>query len=240
MKARTIVALATPAIGLAFLQLMACLWTPAAGVACGALLPLLFLGILRFFEIEAEQPWLRIGLPAISSAAGVLVVFAGSAGTPPYLWFAPLLAALVAAAVVMLERQRSSVCGLCNRRIGRGVAFACPRCGLLVCERQCWDFEHCRCRLCEQNRVPILPPDGRWWDRHLGARAPYGRCQICMATAADADLRPCGRCGRPQCRSCWDYANGQCSRCRWLAEDLPPQLREYMAPAAADPSAIGK
>lgn len=238
MKVRSIVALVTPTIGLAFLQLLACLWAPAAGVVCGAALPLAFAALLHLFGVEVKQTWLRMGLPALASAAGVLAVFAGSTSTPLYLWCAPVLAALVAAAIVLVDRRRSAVCALCNRRISGGLAFVCPRCGLLVCERQCWDFNHCRCRLCEQNRVPVLPIDGRWWDRHFGTRSPYGRCQVCMATAGDADLRPCGRCGRTQCRACWDYVNGQCSRCQWLADDLPPQLREYMAPAAAARTAI--
>jgi len=232
MKPRAFIVVATPCVGLAFLQLLAGLGVPAVGIGCGALLPLLLFGLLHFFEVEMEQPWLKIALPAGSSAAGVLVDFLG--GANPYLWLAPLAAALVAGAVVLVQSLRSRRCALCNKFIGNGVAFACPRCGLLVCERQCWDFEHCRCRLCEQNRVPMLPPDARWWDRHFGARAQYGRCQLCMATTADADLRVCGHCGRPQCRPCWDYANGQCSRCHWLAEDLPPQLRAYMAPAAKE------
>jgi hypothetical protein len=55
-----------------------------------------------------------------------------------------------------------------------------------------------------------------------------GRCQICMATPDKADLRCCGHCGRPQCRDCWDQANGQCSRCHWTIPDLPENLRPYM------------
>jgi hypothetical protein len=59
----------------------------------------------------------------------------------------------------------------------------------------------------------------------------HGRCQICLTTSDQVDLRACGRCGRSQCRECWDYANGQCSRCNWIMDELPETLRPYMLKA---------
>jgi len=228
MKLRTVAVLAAPTFALVFLQLIAGIWAAEFGVFCGILISLIALGLFRFFEVEFPRPWWPVALPPAMSLLGVIIIFASStSATPLYLLFAPVLSALTSLAIYMIANRSSRRCALCNRRIGGGVAFSCPRCGLLVCEQNCWDFGHCRCRLCEQNRVPILTSDGRWWDKHFGARSQYGRCQLCMATAAEADLRMCGKCGRPQCRHCWDYANGQCSRCHWTVEDLPETLREF-------------
>jgi len=135
---------------------------------------------------------------------------------------------VVTGMVVLARRSGGRRCSLCNRRLGE-VALDCPRCRMVVCDQGCWVFEHCRCRLCEDNRVPVLPPDGRWWDQRFGLRMRQGRCLLCLAEAADADLRACGHCGRAQCRPCWDAGNGQCSRCKWIVEGLPEALRVYMS-----------
>jgi hypothetical protein len=78
-----------------------------------------------------------------------------------------------------------------------------------------------------------LPVDDRWWDKHTGPRATFGRCQVCMSAAGEVDLRPCRRCLRPQCRRCWDEMNGQCTRCKWIIEDLPASLKPYVAAGPA-------
>jgi len=228
MKPRTLAILAAPTLGLIFLQLVVALTVPLAGLFCGILISLVAFGLFRFFEVEFTSPWWPAVLPAAMSLLGIVILFASRSGAPLYLWFAPLLAALTSGAIAVIRNLDSRRCSLCNRRIGGDVAFTCPRCGMLVCESKCWDFERCRCRLCEQNRVPILPSELRWWDRHFGARSPLGRCQVCAATAQAADLRVCAKCGRPQCRSCWDYTNGQCSRCQWIVADLPAPLKEYV------------
>jgi hypothetical protein len=54
-----------------------------------------------------------------------------------------------------------------------------------------------------------------------------------MTVAEETDLRVCGKCGRPQCRDCWDFSNGQCGRCHWIVEDLPEALRPYVVAAPA-------
>jgi len=228
MKPRTLAILAAPILGLIFLQLVLGLTLPLAGLFTGILIALISLGLFRFFEVEFTRPWWPVALPAAMSLLGIVILFVSTSGSPLYLWFAPLLAALTSGAIVLVQNLDRRRCSLCNRRIGGDVAFTCPRCGMLVCERECWDFERCRCRLCEQNRVPILPTEGRWWDRHFGARSPLGRCQVCAATAQDADLRVCAHCGRPQCRGCWDYTNGQCAHCQWVVADLPAPLQEYV------------
>jgi hypothetical protein len=159
---------------------------------------------------------------------GVALVYFAMPAQEIYLWFAPLLALAFSGILVAAQRVGSKLCGLCGRRLRGHVAFECPRCGLTVCDHTCWVFELSRCKLCEQNRVPIFLQDGRWWDRQLGPKVKYGRCQLCQSPAEEVDLRPCRKCGRTQCRACWDAANGQCSRCRWTIEDLPDSLRRYV------------
>jgi hypothetical protein len=226
MKTKGLPSILACSFFLALVQLLAAFFGPYVGTTCGLLLPFLALGMLRFFQVELQQVWAAIILPTAASAVGISVVFFSQANPASILWLAPLLACAVAAAIVGVQRLQSRRCGLCNRRLGRGVTFICPRCELVVCD-SCWVFERTRCQLCEQNHVPIFSPDGRWWDRELGPRTPHGRCQLCMRPAEEADLRACRHCGRPQCRECWDTANGQCSRCQWTIEDLPEALQVY-------------
>jgi len=228
MKTRTIASLVACSFLLAMLQLVALLIGLVVGVVCGAVLAILSVLLLKFFQIELPQEWARILLPTGSSLLAVAIVLFAMPGEELYVWFACLLALAVSGTLVAVQHFGSKRCGLCGRRIRGRVAFACPRCGLTVCDHTCWVFEASRCRLCEQNRVPIFSPDGRWWDRQLGPRTEHGRCQLCQVPAQEADLRPCRKCGRPQCRECWDSANGQCSRCQWTIEDLPDSLRPYI------------
>jgi hypothetical protein len=227
-NARTIVVLLASSFLQVLMQFLGGLEGRAIGLICGGLVGIVLFGLAAFFQIELPGMWVEILLPIGASVLGIALVFLGQPGASPQLWLAPLLAGLVSATVVGVRRARSKRCGLCNRRLGSTVAFACPRCGLLVCDQTCWVFEFSRCRLCEQNRVPVFPADGRWWDRQLGPRSQQGRCQLCMTPAGETDLRNCRKCGRPQCRECWDLANGQCNRCQWTVEDLPEALRVYV------------
>src|SRR5262249_20589858 len=108
--------------------------------------------------------------------------------------------------------------------------FDCPRCGKLVCEQGCWNFESCRCRECEESNVPLLRAERSWWDRQTGPRVRQGRCQLCLTQAEKTDLRTCRRCGRLYCRSCWDVANGQCRSCLWTIPGIPDRARKYLIP----------
>lgn len=202
-------------------------------VIAGAISAALFSMLLRFFDVDLPRNWLRVVFSAGASAAGVGSGFA-SGNRALEAWWAPAAAALVALIWWSVSSGMGQRCHLCNRWLRRRVvSFECPRCGFVVCE-QCWEFDHLRCRLCEQNHVPAFSPDARWWDQHMGARVNHGRCQICLTTSDKVDLRGCGRCGRTQCRECWDTLNGQCSRCNWVIDDLPEALRPYMLKAPTD------
>jgi hypothetical protein len=213
---------------LVLLQLIAFLLGLAAGLVCGLCLPVFALILLRFFQAELPEAWVKVLLPAASSSLAAALIFFVRERQAPLMWLAPLLSLALSLAIAGTVRWRSRRCGLCDRRLEHSAGFACPRCGLLVCDTSCWVFERSRCRLCEQNRVPVFTPEGRWWDRQFGPRSEHGRCQLCMISAQEADLRACKKCGRPQCRDCWDSANGQCNRCQWTVEDLPESLRAYM------------
>jgi len=231
MKTRALASILACCFFLVLLQLLAAFIGPWVGMLTGAALALVSLGILKFFQIEVEQIWLAAVIPVGACLIGVALVFFTRGGVATQLWLAPLLACVVALAIVGIQRMNSRKCHLCNRRIS-DVSFACPRCSFTVCDA-CWVFERVRCKLCEQQKVPIFPPEGRWWDKQLGPRTAHGRCQLCMTPAEETDLRPCRNCGRPQCRECWDTANGQCSRCQWTIEDLPGALKFYMPSADA-------
>jgi len=202
----------------------------------GGISAAVFFLLMGFFEVELPQSWQRVIVASAASLAGVAAGFL-SGNREPMVWWAVAAAGTVALVWWLVGSGLGQRCHLCNRWLRRSVvSFECPRCGFVVCE-QCWDFDHVRCRLCKQNHVPAFSPDARWWDQHLGARAAYGRCQICLTTGDLVDLRSCGRCGRQQCRECWDNANGECSRCHWLVDDLPATLRPYMlkAPVTSSP-----
>jgi hypothetical protein len=237
MNARTITTLIASAFLLTLLELVAALANTWVALVCALLLAPLAFGIFRFFEVEIANPWIEFLAPCATSLMGSVIVYLGVRSDPPLL-LAPLATAAAGGLIMGIRKMGSQRCSLCNRRIAGGVAFTCPRCGLLVCEQHCWSFEHCRCRLCEENRVPVFTPDGRWWDKQFGPRTTYGKCQLCLASAADADLRPCGKCGRPQCRECWDFCNGQCSRCHWMIEDVPEALRPFLMEPPPSPRSL--
>jgi hypothetical protein len=212
-----------------FVQFVSILGGLAWAITGGALSAAIFLLLTVFFELDFPLPWLQYILPVAASLTATLIALIGGVITDPLQWWAAAAAGAVSCSWLVYQTQSRRRCALCDRRLGSSaLAFECPRCALEVCADACWDSSHLRCRLCEQNHVSILPPEPRWWDRQLGARVSQGRCQMCMATSDKADLRCCGHCGRPQCRDCWDQANGQCSRCHWTIPDLPENLRPYM------------
>ncbi|HLH04797.1 MAG TPA: hypothetical protein VKX25_18670 [Bryobacteraceae bacterium] len=209
------------------LQLIALLLGLPAAIICGALLPPLSQFVFGLIDIQFRAWWPLLLQSAGASLGGVLLGWA-TLGLRWPLLFAPLAACVSAGVLLFMRRWQAEQCALCKHRLIGEIAFECPRCGLRVCERQCWNFMGCRCRMCEEHRVPIFTEDSRWWDRNFGARSSFGKCQLCQESAANADLRLCGNCGRPQCRDCWDSQNGICSRCQWTVPELPERLRDFL------------
>lgn len=182
--------------------------------------------LARIFYLQLKRWWSLPLFLAISSAVAISIAYF----IHPFPWWlgsTPALAFVTSTGAGALARMTQNRCGLCHKRLGpHEVTFTCPRCELVVCDENCWSFEHRRCRLCEENGVPILPSMSQWWDRQLGPRATQGRCQVCMASPEKADLRICSHCRRPQCRECWDQTNGECGRCGWTLPELPESLKE--------------
>ena len=180
------------------------------------------------FDLPHLHVWSVAAIFAATMLAGTLVLQAGF-GNEFWRWPAPLLAGCASAATLALQTRDRIRCTLCNRRLKlQAVTFRCPRCAMLVCDERCWDFEQRRCEMCLENRVPVLPMQDSWWNRITGPRATHGRCQICMASAEQSDLRPCAKCRRLQCRECWDFSNGECVRCGAALPELPTSLREIV------------
>jgi hypothetical protein len=199
-----------------FVQLLA--------AVAGGFLALLLLG---FFEVDYGWQGAAI-VVAIASMAGAAVSFA-TGGEAWVIAAGPILAAVAAGGTVWVRTQSStSKCPLCGGPMRAEVSFDCPRCNLHVCDG-CWRFESLRCRLCDDNKVPVFPADPRWWRDLFGDAVNRGRCQLCLAEPDKERLYACPRCSRPQCRSCWDHSNGRCQRCGWIIEDLPPALASYVA-----------
>ena len=222
------------------LATLACIAGLPVAFLSAAVWPIVFLGIMHFFEVDLGKLWLKAALPAFAIASGTAVDFFAGLGTfHPLMWLCAPLTAAITAAILLIATARRKRCSLCNTNLGGDVSFACPRCGLVVCERKCWNFEHSRCALCEQNHVPVLPMEGRWWDQRLGPRSGHGQCQLCKTAAGEADLRACGKCGRPHCRDCWDFSNGQCTRCGWVIPDLPESLKPFMPDQSQQESQTG-
>jgi hypothetical protein len=230
MKVRTALTVATLGFLIAVLQLVGVLAGLTVACVVAAALGFSFVFLTRVFDLDVKRRWPLVLVPSIACLLAVSITVVAR-GTDTLVFVAPVIAAVCCAAVLWMQRSRARRCELCNGRLGRGVAFTCPRCGLLVCEQKCWDFDLTRCRLCAENKVPIFPPERKWWDQRFSARLSQGRCQICMATAEDSDLRACRNCGRPQCRECWDFSNGRCSRCGYVAQDIPESLRALLVDA---------
>jgi hypothetical protein len=181
------------------------------------------------FDLPASRPWLP---PLLLAAVVLLASVVLELGFKPDSaeWLAFVAAGLGSGVAVMLRLRNRARCNLCNCRLAsQALRFRCPRCSQQVCEETCWNFEHRRCALCLEQRVPVLPMESAWWTRVAGPRAVQGRCQVCQAAADQADLRACPRCRRPQCRDCWDFRNGECARCGAALPELPASLGEIVA-----------
>jgi hypothetical protein len=234
MNARYISVLIAATLFLAVIQFVAALAGAAAGLVAGLLVGLAAIPLLSLVDAEPVSYWIAPVAAFAASCTGVAIRLVASAPEElQLLLLAPLVAGGAAAAVRTFREAASRKCRLCNQRLGRAITFVCPRCGLEVCESRCWEFDGLRCRLCAQNEVPLFPAEEAWWRQMFGNRLNRGRCQLCKDESLSADLRACPQCGRPQCRRCWDQANGQCQHCRWTAPDLPPELSQLMTTGPA-------
>ncbi|NYF78662.1 hypothetical protein [Granulicella arctica] len=207
-------------------QFLGAIGGPIAACICGALIGLLGTFAARFFSLLERPAWL---LPLLLGGCSLLGIGITSLEHPlsSLSWLAAPLTILASGTIVVLQTLNRRRCGLCTRRLSPGaLTFTCPRCALVVCDESCWSFEHRRCQLCVEHRVPLLSAQKQWWDRTLGPEATQGRCQVCMASFEQSDLRHCGRCRRLQCRDCWDNLNGECARCSWTIPDLPDSLQQ--------------
>lgn len=207
-------------------QFLGTIGGPLAACVCGALIGLAATFAARFFSLLEHPTWLLPVLLGGCSLLGLGIALLEHP-LPASAWLAAPLATTVSGGIVLLQTMNRRRCGLCNRRLSSGtLTFSCPRCALVVCDESCWSFEHRRCQLCVEHRVPLLSSQNQWWDRVLGPEATQGRCQICMASFEQADLRHCGHCRRLECRDCWDNLNGECARCNWTIPDLPQSLQQ--------------
>jgi hypothetical protein len=230
MKPASMFGLIAAGFVLALAQTLGTMSGTALALIVGVADGLLVLPLFHLFGIEWDRWWVPITTAVVASCAGTLTGSLGLAQPLSWQWLGPAFAAAACLGIESVRKGRSRVCQLCRQRLSDTMAFDCPRCGLIVCERKCWRFDSCRCRLCADHAVPVFPHDARWWDEHFGQRVPSGKCQLCLSEEPAIDLRGCANCGRPQCRECWDYANGQCGHCGWILTDLPPALKRYMFP----------
>lgn len=202
-----------------------------AGAAIAAALS--FGAAFTFAWVRSHLPHARLWiLPIVVAACALLaaLVLQLAFGTSIFAILSAPVAGLASLAVLLQLHWNRERCDLCNRRLRtQSVVFHCPRCRLRVCEESCWSFEHRRCRLCLEQRVPVLPPQDKWWLRSTGPRVEQGRCQVCLAGAAQTDLRACPHCRRLQCRECWDFHNGSCTRCSGTLPELPETLHMAVA-----------
>ena len=221
----------------ASLQFVACLFGPVAALIVALLLGAAGTWLWLHFELLHHPVW----LPPLALTGSVFfaILTVELAVRPDFAsWFAPLLTLTAASVTLGVMHRRRSQCNLCGRVLGtRGVVFHCPRCSMAVCDETCWSFEHRRCNLCLEQRVPILSIQDSWWSRVAGPRSLHGRCQLCLGAAEGLDLRACPHCRRPQCRSCWDFNNGECARCARSLPDLPPALTMAVAEVSEPPQA---
>ena len=221
--------LAGIAVLLASAQFGASLAGAVAALPAALLLSIAATWLWLHFKLPTGGAWVPpvvCGLAVLLSVVLVEVTFRQDFAE----WFAALFAVVGSAATMVVMKRTSAHCGLCNRNLAlQDVVFRCPRCTMTVCDETCWDFEHRRCRLCLEQRVPALPTDERWWTRVAGPRFHHDRCQLCHSTADQVDLRSCPKCRRAQCRDCWDFNNAECSRCGAALPDLPASLTMTVA-----------
>jgi hypothetical protein len=221
---RTVATVLFSVFVLALVQLVASFSFPLIAVATGFGIGATSIVLPRWFPVEFRRWWSAVAVVGGASLAGTLMRYVGNPDSTSWLlWLAPVAAASTAEVAVLGKGLASLRCALCRHRTASSAAYDCPRCRLKVCEK-CWSFQDLCCRLCKQNKLAIFSPDSRWWDKQFGLPLTSGLCQLCQTQASVTELRACGKCGRPQCRACWDFTNGRCSHCDWAVAELPGPL----------------
>lgn len=200
------------------------------------------LGIASFFfwkllDLEAEGSGpgnviLTAGLAACLGAS--LRTILGLPGSGLWDWIGVVVASSAAWSIYAIKGWgQTTLCFLCKLPVAESSSVSCPRCQQIVCVRpSCWDARHFRCTYCHERGVILFPTQENWWVSRLGRRATQGQCDSCYKEAHEADLQECGQCHWPLCKRCWDYHNGQCTRCKWVIPDLPRQLRPFIRSSA--------
>ncbi|HLJ88272.1 MAG TPA: hypothetical protein VKZ53_15745 [Candidatus Angelobacter sp.] len=231
MKWRDASLLAGMFLLLAIVQLVAAQGGTAAALVAAFLNGILLMSGIFLFRLMGYAGYVPTVL-SFSASFVALAIIASFSSTYSWAatWPAPFLAALFPAGWAARKFLLTSQCQICRRRRTRNIfVFTCPRCKLQACEL-CWEHDKCRCRLCQQNQVPLFPQDFDWWAGNLGERVRVGKCTLCLTPAdhTGSPLRACLYCHHAQCQLCWDDHNGQCSRCGWTVPELPQVVREHL------------
>ncbi len=214
------------------IQFGACLAGGPVAIPAALVLSVAATWLWRHFRLPASGLWVQPLTCAVAVLLSVALVEV-TLRAAFWSWFSPLAAAVGSGATVAVLQRTEARCGLCNRPLAmQDVVFTCPRCTQHVCEEVCWQHEYRRCRLCLEQRVPVLPVDEGWWLRNAGPRTKHDRCTVCRGAADQVDLRNCPKCRRPQCRDCWDFHNGECQRCGTALPHLPTSLTMKVAQTA--------
>jgi hypothetical protein len=220
----------------------------AAGLALGLVWPLLigttavvFARLVNTYNEDAPGRATPMMIAGVSVLLAVLIKWLSGSSSSGWqdgaaLLFAPGTAWI---AEVMLASGATRPCTVCKLPMQDQSALTCPRCEQSVCTRPtCWVARHLRCRYCHEREVIAFPTDERWWSARTGRRVANGSCSSCYKESTDADLRECQQCHWPMCRRCWDYHNGQCTRCKWIIPELPRVLHNVMNGRAASENRV--
>jgi hypothetical protein len=203
-------------------QLVATHWGLIGVLAGGLLCGLIVWLAPKLLALAFDSLWPLPLTALIASLLGVACSrIVGQADMGHLAWLAPVLAAAPSGSPALASLVRSERCGLCKRTLRTMLSFSCPRCSLHVCE-YCWEFGRERCKLCDENHIPLLPVESAWWLDRFGERRLTGECSLCR-TSAGASHTPqwgCGGCGHNQCAACWDDNNGVCARCGWVIPEV--------------------
>jgi len=214
---------------LSSLQFGACLAGGSVALPAALLLSVAAAWLWMQFHLPSRHSWLP---PLVCVCAVMLCVTSAELVFHHDFaeWFCFVPATIGSSVTIYLLLRNKRRCTLCNRRLStQALTFRCPRCHMDICDEFCWSFEHRRCTLCLEQRVPFLPTSEQWWARVAGPRSSQGRCQICLGSAEKLDLRICPNCRRLQCRDCWDFNNGDCQRCGTSLPELPASLTTMVA-----------